>query len=182
MKYFLETDRLILRILSEEDAPLTARFYQDNWMYLAQWEPNVTAEVATLPYQQQLLRYETQEREAGRHLRYWYAKKDDPDHLCGSVCFQNIQYTPLCCCQIGYKQDQHQSGRGYATEAAEAAVRHLIQDGGFRQITAMVEPHNQSSLRLLARLGFHPDDVIPSYAYLRGAWQTCERWILTVNK
>ena len=179
MKYYLETDRLILRVLSEKEAPLAARFYHDNWMYLSQWEPNVTYEVTTPFYQQQLLRYESQEREQGNHLRYWYSTKENPDHLCGSVCFQNIQYHPQAHCQIGYKQDQRLCGQGYATEAAQAAVNHLMTEGGFRQITAMVEPHNQSSIRLLTRLGFRPDDVIPDYVHLRGSWQTCERWILT---
>ena len=178
MKHYLETDRLILRVLSEYEAPLTARFYQNNWLYLAQWEPNVSQEVCTPFYQQQLLRYETQEREQGRHLRYWYSTKENPDQLCGSVCFQNIQYLPQAHCQIGYKQDQNQSGQGYATEAIDAAIKHLMTEGGFQQITAMVEPHNQSSIRLLGRLGFRPDDVFPDYVYLRGSWQTCERWIL----
>ena len=178
MKHYLETDRLILRILSEENADLTARFYQDNWMYLAQWEPGITPEIGTLYYQQQLLRYETQEREQGKHLRYWYSTKENPTQLLGTVCFQYIQYQPTPNCHIGYKQDQHHSGKGYATEAARAAVDHLIKEGGFRQISAMVEPHNQASTRLLSRLNFRPDDVVPDYVFLRGAWQTCERWVL----
>lgn len=182
MRHFIETDRLILRVLTAESAPLTARFYHENWDYLAQWEPNVTAEFGNPAFQQQLLRYETEEREKGSHLRYWYSLKDQPDLLCGSVCFQDIQYHPLCRCHIGYKQSRQACGQGYATEAAQAAICHLARDGGFQQFSAMVEPHNQASIRLLTRLGFHMDDVVPDYVYLRGGWQTCERWILTVNK
>jgi RimJ/RimL family protein N-acetyltransferase len=45
-------------------------------------------------------------------------------------------------------------GRGYATEAAEAALGWFDRAHGPRRIACMIEPDNRASLALAARLGF----------------------------
>lgn len=45
-------------------------------------------------------------------------------------------------------------GQGYAFEAAEAVLAHARESLGLGRVTAIVQPENQNSLRLLGRLGF----------------------------
>jgi RimJ/RimL family protein N-acetyltransferase len=47
-------------------------------------------------------------------------------------------------------------GQGYASEAAHAVVLHATQGLGIKRLYAIVKRDNHRSIRLLARLGFHP--------------------------
>lgn len=178
MNLTLESDRLILRVLFEQHAPLTAEFYRRNWAFLAGWEPNMSSQNADLMTQQSSLHYEFEQLKLGRFIRYWYAPKERPDFLYGTVCFQNILPRPFSRCEIGYKQDRNHQGNGYATEAVGTAIRHLFTEGGLHRIEALAECQNLSSLRLLERLGFEREGVCRQSVYLRNGWQDCYRYAL----
>ena len=46
-------------------------------------------------------------------------------------------------------------GRGYATEAGAAAMRHVLETLGRPRVTAIVDPGNEASVRVVKRLGMH---------------------------
>ena len=52
----------------------------------------------------------------------------------------------------GFRRDRW--GRGYATEAARACVRHAFEQLGIARIVADVDPANAASRRVLAKCGF----------------------------
>jgi RimJ/RimL family protein N-acetyltransferase len=52
----------------------------------------------------------------------------------------------------GFRRDRW--GRGYATEAAAACVRHGFDELGVERIVADVDPANAASRRVLAKCGF----------------------------
>ena len=52
----------------------------------------------------------------------------------------------------GFRRDRW--GRGYATEAAQACVRHGFETMGIEKIVADVEPANFASARVLEKCGF----------------------------
>jgi len=52
----------------------------------------------------------------------------------------------------GFRRDRW--GRGYATEAARACVRHGFEQLGLARIVADVDPANVASQRVLAKCGF----------------------------
>ena len=56
--------------------------------------------------------------------------------------------------EIGFILHPSFWGQGLANEALSAVVAHLFADRGLDHLTADVDPRNQASLRLLARLGF----------------------------
>src|ERR1051325_9962683 len=55
---------------------------------------------------------------------------------------------------FGYLFARDRWGRGYATEAGRAALRHGFRRLGFVEVVARVEPANAASRRVLERLGF----------------------------
>lgn len=55
--------------------------------------------------------------------------------------------------QIGYRLVPKARGRGYATDAVLALVRHLFVEGIIR-VTAEANPRNIASIRVLERAGF----------------------------
>lgn len=56
---------------------------------------------------------------------------------------------------LGYWVDQQQSGKGYGTLAARAAIKYVRDNSQFnRTITTTVRPDNMPSMKILARTGF----------------------------
>ena len=47
-------------------------------------------------------------------------------------------------------------GRGYATEAGAAALRHAVETLGFVRVVSIVHPENEPSFRVARRLGMGP--------------------------
>ena len=60
---------------------------------------------------------------------------------------------------LGYAFLPAHWGRGYAAEAATAVRDHGHHHFGFQRLLALVSPDNAASLRLLGKLGFHPEGL-----------------------
>lgn len=56
--------------------------------------------------------------------------------------------------EIGYTLTPAHWGRGFATEAVEAMVAHLVDDLGMTRVHATLHPDNVASARVLERAGF----------------------------
>ena len=56
--------------------------------------------------------------------------------------------------EVGYILHPDHWGQGLATEALSAVISHIFATRAVDAITADVDPRNEGSLRLLARLGF----------------------------
>lgn len=56
--------------------------------------------------------------------------------------------------EIGYILHPRCWGQGFAAEACRAVIAHVFDAYDIEAITADVDPRNEASLRLLARLGF----------------------------
>jgi RimJ/RimL family protein N-acetyltransferase len=50
----------------------------------------------------------------------------------------------------------HVHGRGYATEAAQAALRWMEVAFAPERTVCIIDPNNMASLRVAEKLGFHP--------------------------
>ena len=72
------TDRLILRILSADDAEKVLQFYKDNAAIFEQFEPLVGNDFYSLEHQKNLLTYEYQEILKLHMLRFWIFEKIIP--------------------------------------------------------------------------------------------------------
>lgn len=56
--------------------------------------------------------------------------------------------------ELGYLMRRSSWGKGFATEAAEACMRHGFNNLRFREIIAMTDPENAASRRVLEKIGF----------------------------
>jgi RimJ/RimL family protein N-acetyltransferase len=65
--------------------------------------------------------------------------------------------TPEEAVEIGYGYARDAWGKGYATEAAAAAMRWAFEVRGFDALVALTSPENRASQRVLAKLGFTRD-------------------------
>ena len=64
-------------------------------------------------------------------------------------------FTP--CVEVGWRLARSCWGRGYAVEAASAAMTHGFQHLGFEEIFAWTVPANLRSLRVMEKLGMQRD-------------------------
>ena len=70
--------------------------------------------------------------------------------------------------ELGYAFGQDYWGRGYATEACQAIVRHAFSTLSLRRLVNSVRREDLRSLRLLRRLGFRLEDNLADPASLVG--------------
>lgn len=88
----------------------------------------------------------------------WYAmwpieRKDGTP--VGDLCFKGLDANGVP--EIGYGIMEAYQGRGYATEAVEAALRWAFQQSGVTAVEAETDPGNLASQRVLAKCGFVPN-------------------------
>ena len=148
----LHTDRLILRQWRDEDLPLFAA---------------INADPEVMRYFPKLLsREESDERvrQVREHFHrhgfgLWAVEVFGAEPFVGfvglSVPSFDSQFTP--CVEVGWRLARKAWGKGYATEAARAAVQFGFDRLGMKEIVSSTVPDNQRSRRVMERLGMTHD-------------------------
>lgn len=73
--------------------------------------------------------------------------------------------------ELGWCLDPAQQGHGYATEAVEALIRVCFEDLGLRRVTANCFADNESSWRLMERVGMRREmHTVSESLHRSGAW------------
>jgi RimJ/RimL family protein N-acetyltransferase len=147
----LETERLVLRAYRIEDFPHAAAAWTD---------PEVVKYIGGAS---------TEEQSWARFLRnvalwtmlgygYWAATEKTTGRFVGDVGFADfkreigpsIKGTP----EIGWVLARWSHGRGYATEAAQAALRWLESALGPQRTVCIIDTQNRASLRVAEKCGY----------------------------
>lgn len=176
-----ETDRLLLRILTIDDAPKALAFYQDNAATFEQYEPLVGENFYSLTHQQNLLAYEYQEMLKLRMLRFWLFEKEHPEKIIGTISFHNISPDIYSSTQVGYKMDAHYLRHGYCYEALSYGISFVAREIGIRRFEALVLPDNTPSIRLLEKCNFHREGLLRDKVLLQGEWKDHYLYALIVE-
>jgi ribosomal-protein-alanine N-acetyltransferase len=173
-----ETDRLILKSLGKEAAPMVLAFYEDNKDFFEPWEPRRSINFYTLAYHKASLTAEFNQMAEGKLIRFWIFLKDHPDEVIGSLSFQNLLHEPYLSCSLGYKFSRRYLHCGYALESIRKAIDILFTEYRMHRIEAYIMESNEPSLRLIERLSFHYEGISYSYARINGIWTDHRRYSL----
>ena len=141
----LETERLIIRYFSEEDKG-------DLYDYLSR-EEVVKYEPYTL-YSRQAAAEEAARRAEDPNF---YAVALKSGKLIGNLYLSKGDYDTW---ELGYVFNSDFWGNGYAYESAAALITQAFEEWGARRLVAMCNPQNQSSWKLLERLGFRREGTL----------------------
>ena len=171
MKFFYETERLLLKVLDGKYAGDVLQFYLSNYEIFEQYEAERPENFYSKEYQQRILNYEYNAFMRQNGVRFWIYEKTDPARIIGTVCFRDIVRTVYQCCEIGYKFDKHFWHHGYACEAILKCLEIAFSDMHLHRITAHIMPENTASIRLIERTGFDREGTARGYALIRGDWQ-----------
>jgi RimJ/RimL family protein N-acetyltransferase len=157
------TDRLVLRRWRAEDREPFAAINAD---------PEVMRFVGTGAVlgrglsDDLLTRFEREWDERGFGLWALSAREDEDECLLGFCGLTVPMFLPsvLPAVEIGWRLARGAWGRGYATEAARAALAFGFEEQGIEEILAIVDPGNARSLRVCAKLGMtaRPDRTHPA--------------------
>lgn len=164
----LETDRLVLRAVTEADAdavfaacsnPAVTRFTifdthktpADSLAYVRDYVAGSYAEMLPDPFAVTL--------------------KHDPDpRMVGAVgCYWGSQPNQMM--ELGYWLAEHLWGRGFAAEAAAAVVRFAFDRYPVRRMQARVIAGNVASERVLEKVGFRREGTLRSALFRRGKFE-----------
>jgi RimJ/RimL family protein N-acetyltransferase len=157
------TDRLLLRRWRAEDREPFAAINAD---------PEVMRYIGTGAVlgrglsDDMVVRFEREWEERGFGLWALSAREDVEERLLGFCGLTVPMFLPsvLPAVEVGWRLARAAWGRGYATEAARAAVAFGFSQGVAEEILAIVEPSNERSLRVCAKLGMtaRPDRTHPA--------------------
>ena len=160
----IETERLTLR-----------NFTKDDWSALRK----MILQYVASPYAKYDHQWPTSEDEL-KGVTEWFASGDSYLAVClkpeatfiGFVCLNPAEGWPETARDLGYIFDADYHGRGYATEACQAALARAFTELGAERVVTGTAKANEPSCRLLARLGLRP---IPEpegmYALSREEWE-----------
>ncbi|HWT27268.1 MAG TPA: GNAT family N-acetyltransferase [Mobilitalea sp.] len=173
-----DTQRLTLKTLNKDAAPMILAFYDENKANFEPWEPKRSDNFYTLAYQKASLSAEYHQMTEGKLLRYWVFLKDYPDEVIGSVCFQNFLMGPYLSCSIGYKFSNRFNHRGYAYESIQKGIEIMFEEYHLHRIEAFIMPNNLPSIRLIERLKFTHEGISYSFANINDEWSDHMRYAL----
>ncbi len=157
-----------VRMVTEDDAPALARLLVANREHLAPWDPERPADHATEEYQRAEAVTALDRYREGAVLPGVVLLDGEP---VGRVTVNNIVRGPFLSGVLGYWVARHVTGRGVASAAVAAMVRHAFGEGGLHRLEAGTLVHNHASQAVLRHNGFERIGLAPRYLRIAGRWQ-----------
>jgi [ribosomal protein S5]-alanine N-acetyltransferase len=166
----LQTERLRLEALSVTHAEAFLRYYLRNREHLAPWEPRHPEAFFTLSHQERAIAKSVEQAQCGACARF-LAFENASSEIVASVNLWEIRRGVAHDAVIGYSVDAAHQGRGYATEAVGAVIRHAFDTLNLHRLHTSYQPANKASARVLEKLGFAIEGYARKFLLLDGAWR-----------
>lgn len=144
----IQTERLVLREFLVEDAPFILELLNtEAWLRFIG-----DRGVRSLGDAKLYLHSGPQKSYTEHGFGLWLVMLNDhtPIGMCGL-----LKRDTLPALDLGFAFLPNYSGKGYAYEAAQAAISYARQELKEAELLAITDPDNLSSIRLLEKLGFH---------------------------
>lgn len=155
---FLETNRLILRRLTEADfSALHGVLSKESVMYA--WEHGFSREESADFLQRMMRRYETD------GYAYFAAIEKESGAFLGVIGLLAEEIAGEACTGVGYILDDRFWGKGYAAEGAQACLDYAFSVLHAPRVIADIRPENTASRRVAARLGMQEEGVFDKFYY-----------------
>lgn len=151
----ITTPRLQLRELAAEDAPLALAVLNTEGFLRHVGDRGLRDVAGAMRYLEEgpLASY------AAHGYGMWKVELRDTGEAIGLCGLLNRPTLPAP--DVGYAYLPGHAGRGLATEAAAAVLRHGLDVLGLPRILAIVAPGNQASIRVLEKIGMRSEGLQP---------------------
>lgn len=164
----LTTARLQLRPIQPDDAEILLKAKQESWAELYQWNVGVIAEYEklNLAFEQEFCTKRAEafaKRERLNFLAFMQAENGFVGVGSLNECdWENNQHS------LGYWVHSAHTGKGYASEMAQALVHHAFVDLKAFRLTSFHAAPNKASGRVLKKVGFKHEGVLRQQHVIRG--------------
>lgn len=165
----LTTDRVVLRLATEQEAKLVLDYFVRNRAHLAPWEPAPPTSFYTEAFWLERLAHFRRERAAGTSARFHMFEKPS-GRVIGSIGISNVVRGCFHSAHLGFGLDASREGQGVMREALEAVIGWCWDELGLHRLEANHQPQNLKSAALLRRLGFTPIGYARDYLLIDGKW------------
>jgi ribosomal-protein-alanine N-acetyltransferase len=151
MKIVLETDRLILREYTKADAPFLLRLVNDPaWLqYIGD------RKVYTLEDAERYLLDGSIKSYTDHGFGFWKVELKITGEPMGSAGLAKRDYLSEIDLGFAFLPEYH--GHGFAKEASLAIINYAKESLGIKSLVAITDKENDSSIKLLMKLGFKLD-------------------------
>ena len=149
--YRVETERLVMRCWSPDDAADMRAALDESDQHLRPWIPFMKDEPRTLQQTAHWLRRIRAAFDRDENYQYVIHRKDTAA-LVGDVML--MRRAGKGALEVGYWITLSQGGHGFATEATEAALRVAFELDGVDRVELHCSPLNAPSRAIPAKLGF----------------------------
>ena len=166
----MESGHLYLRKLAAEDLEELVAMEIDNKAFFEQFSVTRTPDFYTLEGQAMRLQMQEENRQRDREYNFGVFHKED-GKLIGTINLVQIIRGPVQSAILGYTFDKKHNGRGYATKSVALVVEYAFEELLLHRIEAGVIPHNEASIRVLEKAGFHKEGIGKKNVQINGVWQ-----------
>lgn len=150
----LSTVRLTLRPFAPQDAESCLR----NWAADEEIYRYLSAQPQTADEVREWLS-SANEAYADPCTYYWAIEETHSGEVVGELFVDNFG-TSSRWCEMDWKIGTAFQGKGYAAEAARAAIEYLIREVGFHRIEAKCCTENTASERVMQKLGMNKEGIL----------------------
>ena len=162
----LETDRLMLRAFSFDDADSMMRNWAgDDQVQDMYGEPSYKTHEEV----RGLLEKYISSYEDGLHFRWGIFEKAS-DECIGQIAYFLVDQKNHFG-EIEYCVGKAFQGRGYATEATKAVIRYGFEKINFNKVQICVRPSNLPSKKVIDKCGFTYEGTLREYFYRNGKYE-----------
>jgi ribosomal-protein-alanine N-acetyltransferase len=155
----LETERLILRELVEDDAQDILNCFSNAEVLRYYGQKSLTS----LDQVKQIIRIFSANYDEKRGIK-WGIEQKETCSIIGTIGFQDwsIEHKRA---EISYALFPEKWGNGYAKEAVNKVISYGFEELGLERIGAVVFVENNASNNLLTKLGFIKEGTLRKYMY-----------------
>jgi ribosomal-protein-alanine N-acetyltransferase len=167
----LKTDRLVLRLLENEDVAGALSYVINNKEHLAGSAPARHGEYYTKRYWFERVKQDREDFEHDCAVRLFVFEHGQPNKVIGQVNLNEIVRSAAHFCYLGYGLAADKQGQGLMSEAVGRCIQFAFEELNLHRVMANYVPTNKRSGKLLERLGFKVEGFAENYLYLDGSWQ-----------
>lgn len=168
----LESDRLMLRKMSREDAPDLFEYASDPEVaQYTTWHPHQSLEDSQIFLNSILEKYQTHES-----FDWGITHKDD-GKLIGTCGFVNWVKTHHHA-EIGYALSRSYWGQGYMPETVKAVVAFAFQETDLNRIEARCKLPNQASARVMEKVGMKFEGILRQQMLSKGSFHNMKLYAI----
>ncbi|MET3576273.1 GNAT family protein [Bhargavaea ullalensis] len=166
----LKGEKVVLRVLTEDDALAMTNIVSRNKSYWSVYEPRHDSSYYTVSVQREKIRESLQQLREKREYSFGIFRADN-NRLIGHISLYGIKRLPFLSGFVGYSIDQSETGKGIATEAVRLIVGFGFERAGLHRIEAYVSPNNVGSVRVLEKAGLQREGLLRQLLFINGVWE-----------